>query len=266
MTAAGPREAVRFRAERDEDRHTGGVSAHRAELSSVVSSLDELIGRVVLLDSDALEPGGKALAQLVLERGHRVAEQSLDEVSRLVADVNNLDGELQSFLETLGEIGGISAKLAEIAEHTQLLSFNARIEAASGKYVLRRKPPGTLLKSAHAVDREYRVMTALAGTDVPVPRTYALCEDESVNGAPFYIMGFVDGPVLRSAEEDGDVYGDGVNIASRIQTAAEPGHVAVVASAHMVVRRHRPVCQPSSGSRWKARGRRVGEDRVRDRA
>ena len=68
----------------------------------------------------------------MLERGHRVAEQSLDEVSRLVADVTSLDGELQLFLDTLGTIGGISAKLADIAEHTQLLSFNARIEAARG--------------------------------------------------------------------------------------------------------------------------------------
>src|SRR5207249_11643529 len=47
----------------------------------------------------------------------------------------------------------------------------------SGEYVVRRKPPGKLLPSAHAVDREYRVITALADTGVPVPRTYVLCED-----------------------------------------------------------------------------------------
>ena len=70
------------------------------------------------------------------------------------------------------------------------------IDAASGKYVLRRKPPGKLLKSAHAVDREYRVMTALAGTGVPVPRTYLLCEDEEVIGGVFFLMEFVDGRVL----------------------------------------------------------------------
>ncbi len=71
-------------------------------------------------------------AQIVLERGHRVAEQSLDEVSRLVSDVTDLDGQLHSFLETLDEIGGVSSKLAEIAEQTHMLSFNARIEAARG--------------------------------------------------------------------------------------------------------------------------------------
>lgn len=71
-----------------------------------------------------------------------------------------------------------------------------RLAAGDKRYVLRRKPPGKLLPSAHAVDREYRVITALAGTAVPVARTYALCEDEAVIGTPFYIMDYVDGRVL----------------------------------------------------------------------
>ena len=66
-------------------------------------------------------------------------------------------------------------------------------------YVLRRKPPGKLLKSAHAVDREYRVITALNQTDVPVPTSYALCEDENIIGTAFYIMEFMDGRVLWDA-------------------------------------------------------------------
>jgi aminoglycoside phosphotransferase (APT) family kinase protein len=70
------------------------------------------------------------------------------------------------------------------------------VEAASGRYVLRRKPPGKLLPSAHAVDREYRVMTALAGTDVPVPRTFVLCEDEAVIGSAFYVMEYLDGRIF----------------------------------------------------------------------
>lgn len=60
-------------------------------------------------------------------------------------------------------------------------------------YVLRRKPLGTLLKSAHAVDREFRVQKALAETNVPVARMYALCEDESIIGAMFYVMAHVEG-------------------------------------------------------------------------
>ncbi len=70
------------------------------------------------------------------------------------------------------------------------------IDAASGKYVLRRKPPGELLKSAHAVDREYRVMAALADTGVPVAKMYHLCEDDSVIGSMFYVMEFIDGRVM----------------------------------------------------------------------
>ncbi len=66
-------------------------------------------------------------------------------------------------------------------------------------YVLRRKPPGKLLKSAHAVDREYRVITALNQTKVPVPRSYAFCEEEGVIGTPFYLMEFMDGRVLWDA-------------------------------------------------------------------
>jgi aminoglycoside phosphotransferase (APT) family kinase protein len=63
-------------------------------------------------------------------------------------------------------------------------------------YVLRRKPPGALLASAHAVDREYRVITALHGVGFPVARTFGLCMDESVIGTAFYVMDCVDGRVI----------------------------------------------------------------------
>jgi len=68
--------------------------------------------------------------------------------------------------------------------------------AGDKRYVLRRKPPGKLLPSAHAVDREYKVITALHGTAVPVARTWCLCEDDSVIGTAFYVMDWVDGRVL----------------------------------------------------------------------
>lgn len=70
-----------------------------------------------------------------------------------------------------------------------------KITAKSGKYVLRRKPPGELLKSAHAVDREFRVISALANTDVPVAEVYHLCEDDNVIGSMFYLMEYIDGNV-----------------------------------------------------------------------
>lgn len=73
------------------------------------------------------------------------------------------------------------------------------ITAASGKYVLRRKPPGELLKSAHAVDREFRVISALADTNVPVAKVYHLCEDDAIIGSMFYLMEFVPGEVYWDA-------------------------------------------------------------------
>jgi len=72
-----------------------------------------------------------------------------------------------------------------------------RITAADGRrFVLRRKPPGKLLPSAHAVEREYRVIHALHAAGFPVARPHALCEDESVLGTAFYVMDFVEGRVL----------------------------------------------------------------------
>lgn len=70
------------------------------------------------------------------------------------------------------------------------------LEAASGRYVLRRKPPGKLLPSAHAVDREHRVIVALFEAGFPVPRPRLLCEDDSVVGTMFYVMDWVDGRIF----------------------------------------------------------------------
>jgi len=73
------------------------------------------------------------------------------------------------------------------------------IETPERKYVLRRKPPGKLLKSAHAVDREFRVLTALQKAGFPAPRPIALCEDDSVVGSAFYLMEHVDGRIFWDA-------------------------------------------------------------------
>jgi len=67
------------------------------------------------------------------------------------------------------------------------------------RYVLRRKPPGKLLPSAHAVDREFRVLEALKDTDVPVAHVYALCEDEAIIGSAFYVMDYIHGRIFWDA-------------------------------------------------------------------
>jgi aminoglycoside phosphotransferase (APT) family kinase protein len=70
------------------------------------------------------------------------------------------------------------------------------LETPARRYVLRRKPPGKLLPSAHAVEREYRVISALHGRGFPVAEPLVLCEDDSVAGTPFYLMSFADGRVF----------------------------------------------------------------------
>ena len=77
------------------------------------------------------------------------------------------------------------------------------LESHGTRWVLRKKPPGQLLKSAHAVEREYTVMNALQETDVPVPRVDLLCEDPSVIGTPFFVMEWVDGRIVMSPLESG---------------------------------------------------------------
>lgn len=100
-----------------------------------------------------------------------------------------------------------------------------RLTSPSGDYVLRRKPPGKLLPSAHAVDREYRIITALARTTVPVPRTYALCEDGAVIGTAFFIMEWVSGRVMAdpllpgvSPGDRGRIYDSMNEVLARLHT------------------------------------------------
>ncbi len=73
-------------------------------------------------------------------------------------------------------------------------------DAADGAWVLRRPPLGHVLATAHDMGREHAVISALEPTDVPVPVTRGLCTDDAVNGAPFYVMDFVDGTVVRNAD------------------------------------------------------------------
>ncbi len=70
------------------------------------------------------------------------------------------------------------------------------LESGDARWVLRRKPPGQLLRSAHAVDREFRVLQALHGSPVPVPEPVALCSDTDVIGSMFYVMACVDGRIF----------------------------------------------------------------------
>ena len=112
-----------------------------------------------------------------------------------VQDRHSFDlGRLAEYLQ--GQVGGLSGSLAVRQFKGGQSNPTFLLDAGGVKYVLRRKPPGKLLPSAHAVDREYRIITALRNTGVPVPRTYCLCEDDSIIGSAFYVMDYVEGRVL----------------------------------------------------------------------
>jgi aminoglycoside phosphotransferase (APT) family kinase protein len=106
-----------------------------------------------------------------------------------------------------------------------------RIAAASGSYVLRRKPPGQLLPSAHAVDREFRVLSALHGSSVPVAQPLHLCRDDGVIGSMFYLMERVDGRVYWDpALPDHDPAGRGAIFEEMVRVLAAIHAVDVTAA------------------------------------
>ena len=111
-----------------------------------------------------------------------------------VAD--NLAFDLSALNDYLGDQ---SSNVPEVLDYKQFKGGQSNptylLTTAEGEYVLRRKPPGKLLKSAHAVDREYKVLTGLNDTNVPTPKTLILCEDENVIGTAFYIMEYCKGNI-----------------------------------------------------------------------
>ena len=99
----------------------------------------------------------------------------------------------------------------------------------SGRYVLRKKPPGKLLPSAHAVEREYRLYRALQDTDVPVPRTFLLTEDSSIVGTPFFVMEYLEGRVFKDSRlpdvepvERRAIYSDMIGVLAALHTVDYP--------------------------------------------
>ncbi len=111
----------------------------------------------------------------------------------------------QHRIDTARLAGWLSNHVPEAARGLEVQQFQGGmsnptylIEVAGGqRFVIRKKPPGKLLPKAHQIDREHKVMAALAGTGVPVPGQIALCEDPDVLGAEFFVMEFVDGRIIK---------------------------------------------------------------------
>jgi aminoglycoside phosphotransferase (APT) family kinase protein len=127
-----------------------------------------------------------------------------DEASRLgdVApahrfDERRLEAWLAAAIEGFG--GELAVRQFQGGASNPTFLLTTQTPEGQRRYVLRKKPPGQLLASAHQVDREYRVMKALGATGVPVPVMRALCEDEGVIGTAFYVMDFLEGRIFRDA-------------------------------------------------------------------
>ena len=105
-------------------------------------------------------------------------------------DIGRLDSWLADRLDGFG--GGLHVRQFEGGQSNPTFL----VESANHRVVLRKKPPGKLLPTAHQVEREYRILAALAGSGVPVPDVFALCEDESIIGTTFYLMAYIDGRIF----------------------------------------------------------------------
>jgi len=140
--------------------------------------------------------------------------------SRHQLDVEKLSGYLRTHID------GLQGRVAVEQFKGGQSNPTYRLTAADGRrFVLRRKPPGKLLPSAHAVDREFRVIKALHGAGFPVAKPYMLCEDDAVLGTAFYVMDCVDGRVIwdqslsgMSKAERGIIYGELNRVIAQLHT------------------------------------------------
>lgn len=142
-----------------------------------------------------------------------------------VRDVHRLDeGALARYLST--HVAGFAGPLTVTQFKGGQSNPTYLLETPGRRYVLRKKPPGALLASAHQIEREYRVIAALAGSGVPVPQALHLCDDPAIIGTPFYLMGHVAGRVFRDPQLPG--------LAPAERGAVYRAMVAGLAGLHMV--------------------------------
>ena len=111
-------------------------------------------------------------------------------------DIAKLQNCINNICQNYGEIDFIKQFIGGQSNPTFLINFKNKKNC-----ILRKKPPGNLLPSAHAIEREYRVQKALENTNVPCPKMIALCEDINVIGTPFYLMNVIKGYVFESILE-----------------------------------------------------------------
>jgi aminoglycoside phosphotransferase (APT) family kinase protein len=135
-----------------------------------------------MIEDAALDPGRPSIGEV--RDNHRF-------------DLAPLEAWFRAHVESPPEALGLSQFNKGASNPTFLITAGDR------RWVMRKKPPGELLASAHQVEREYRVMSALGGIGFPVPRMRALCEDTTVVGTAFYLMDFLEGRIFRDARLPG---------------------------------------------------------------
>ena len=167
----------------------------------------------------AVQPGSKlAMSDTAtltpVREAHRFDEAALDRYLRA---------------HVAGYSGGLEVRQFEGGQSNPTFA----LRSGDREFVLRKQPPGHLLPSAHQVDREYRVLKALAGTDVPVAKVFHLCEDRGLIGSMFYVMEFLDGRIFWDAAIPE------VGRAERTDFGGHLAHTLLVAAAHHDLRLRR---------------------------
>ncbi|HXR35842.1 MAG TPA: phosphotransferase [Candidatus Binataceae bacterium] len=151
-----------------------------------------------------------------MDNGHEAEVSPIEERHKL--DLDSLARWMKDHVEDFR--GPLAAEQFGIGQSNPTY----RLDAGGKRYVLRRKPPGVLLPSAHAVDREYRIIKALADSDVPVPRCHALCTDNGVIGTMFFVMEYVEGRMYSDTRMPGASVAERAGIYDAINDAAARLH------------------------------------------
>lgn len=156
------------------------------------------------------------------------------------ASANQGTGAIRTHVDEAGLAAWLQAHVAGYQGPLTVAQFNGgqsnptyRLTTPTARYVLRRKPPGPILKGAHDVLREARVLSALGPTDVPVPRVLGVCSDPSVLGSEFFVMDMVDGRIFWDAtfsdipKAQRGAYFDAMNIAIAAMHSLEPDTIGL---------------------------------------
>ena len=164
------------------------------------SSVDDSTRKFSIVEIKKIQSPIKHQRQVLLKRKKSVKAPKIKEMNNQFSGTKDVADNLAFDLNALNNfLSSQDTGISQILDYKQFKGGQSNptylLDSENNQYVLRRKPPGKLLKSAHAVDREYKVLTGLNSTNVPTPKTIILCEDESIIGTAFYLMEYCSGNI-----------------------------------------------------------------------